>query len=213
MRRTIIWGVAVSAFVTGASCASAHHAQKPESGADGAPVRYAQKLEDEGVVAVPNNSTENRVQAIELIERHIGSDYQILSEGEVVKGSERKLENLSTESTAKEYQIHYRKRGVWRRGANSLPTLSLPVTGLGYVNRSEDKGVVALPDGSKKHREEGVELIERHLGSDYLIVQEGSHEAKYYIFYRKRGSIGWEPAWLSGPDGKTLPSWIKGGVY
>jgi uncharacterized protein YceK len=208
MRPMIGWPVV--ALVVAAGCTSVRSVPEAESGAE--PARYAQKLEDEGVVAVPNNSAANRLRAIALIERHVGADYDILSEGAVVKGSERELENRWSESTDTEYQIHYWKRGVWRRGANSLPALELPTAGLGYVDRSEERGVIALPDGSKANRARGLALIEKHLGSGAVIVQEGEHEGKHYIFYRTPGAAGWEPAW-SARAGRPRPVWIKGGIY
>lgn len=210
MRPMIGWPVV--ALVVAVGCTSVRSVPEAESGANPAPARYAQKLDDEGVVAIPNNSAENRLRAVELIERHVGPDYGILSEGAVVKGSERELENRWSESTDTEYQIHYWKRDAWRRGANSLPALELPAAGLGYVSRSAELGVIALPDGSKAHRARGLVLIEKHLGSDAVIVREGEHEGKYYIFYRTPGAAGWEPAW-STRAGRPRPVWIKGGIY
>ncbi len=232
MRPMIAWGVMACSLAAAIGCTQASYTQKPadervEESTHHAPAHYTQKLEDEGIVAISDNSTENRAQAIKLIEQHVGAEYQILSEAEVVKGLESELENLSTETSPKEYQIHYWKLGVWRRGANSLPALSLPVAGLGCVDRSEDKGVIAIPNGSKKNRDEAIKLIEVHLGSDYAIVWEGEKETtakkaivvrstKYYIFYRKRSSIGkepdWQPCWSTEPSGKTYPGWVRGGI-
>jgi hypothetical protein len=100
--------------------------------------RYVQKTGDDGVVAVADNSdawpTYNRTNALKLIQEHVGTDFEILDEGEVVTGqatvntqntdrqptSSRKFPYLTGEretTTAtsrtrdlKEYRISYRRK-------------------------------------------------------------------------------------------------------
>ncbi|MFM8274456.1 MAG: hypothetical protein ACKODX_19295 [Gemmata sp.] len=60
------------------------------SGGCAAPARYIEKKNDTGVVAIPDNSqgwpTNNRRSALELIEKHVGPNYEIVSEGAVPTG-------------------------------------------------------------------------------------------------------------------------------
>src|SRR5262245_48825273 len=108
------------------------------SGVGCANARYVQKAGDEGVVSVADNSdvwpTYNRSNALKLIEQHVGPDYEVVEEGEVVTGqSTVNTQNTNREATAnkkfpyltgeretttatsttsdlKEYRIHYRRK-------------------------------------------------------------------------------------------------------
>src|SRR5689334_20378228 len=100
--------------------------------------RYVQKMGDEGIVAIPNNTdawpSYNRTEACRLIEQHVGQAYEIVEEKEVVTGTattnnqntnreatfnpdvpflpaERQTTTTTTTSrNLTEYQIHYRKK-------------------------------------------------------------------------------------------------------
>lgn len=100
--------------------------------------RYVQKIEGEGVVAVPVNSdawpSYNRTNALKLIEEHVGPAYEIVEEREVKTGTsttntqntdreqtfnsevpflpaERQTTtSTTTASDVKEYHIHYRRK-------------------------------------------------------------------------------------------------------
>lgn len=100
--------------------------------------RYVQKIEDEGVVAVPVNSdawpSYNRTSALKLIEQHVGPAYEIVEEREVKTGTattntqntnreqtfnsevpflpaeKRTTTSTTTASDIKEYHIHYRRK-------------------------------------------------------------------------------------------------------
>ncbi|HET6574785.1 MAG TPA: hypothetical protein VFG68_14365, partial [Fimbriiglobus sp.] len=122
MRRFLALAAAVAAAST-VGCANA---------------RYVQKIEDEGVVAIPVNSdtwpSYNRTSALKLIEQHVGSAYEIVEEREIKTGTTTSnvqntrneqtfnsevpflpAEKQTTTSTTTaaditEYHIHYRKR-------------------------------------------------------------------------------------------------------
>jgi len=108
--------------------------------------RYVQKTESEGVVAVSSNSDmwpmKNRTKAIKLIEQHVGADYEIVEESEVVTGQQASANSRSDVNTyetcgppgqssattftgttttvpATEYQIRYRERNRTYRPMNS----------------------------------------------------------------------------------------------
>lgn len=68
------------------------------------PARYIEKKGDEGVVAIPANTdawpSYNRRAAIELIQKHVGVNYEILDEREVVTGqSTHNNQQVNTEQT------------------------------------------------------------------------------------------------------------------
>src|SRR5690242_10545260 len=75
MKRFLILAAAV-ATATSVGCANA---------------RYVQKMGDEGIVAIPNNTDAwpnyNRTEACRLIEQHVGPAYEIVEEKEVVTGT------------------------------------------------------------------------------------------------------------------------------
>ena len=104
--------------------------------------RYVQKTESEGVVAVSSNSDmwpmKNRTKALKLIQEHVGADYEIVEESEVVKGQKTLHQASATQQGANsqgpqsvmatgttttvpvtEYQIRYRERNRTYRPMNS----------------------------------------------------------------------------------------------
>ncbi|HVK16747.1 MAG TPA: hypothetical protein VM533_07340 [Fimbriiglobus sp.] len=100
--------------------------------------RYVQKIDNEGVVAVPANSdawpSYNRTNALKLIEQHIGPAYEIVEEREIKTGTATSnVQNTTSEQTINsevpflpaekqtttttttaqdltEYHIHYRRK-------------------------------------------------------------------------------------------------------
>ena len=105
--------------------------------------RYVHKTESEGVVAVSSNSDmwpmKNRAKALGLIRDHVGADYEIVEESEVVTGRQTLQQASATQHGANpvgprsvaatgttttvpvtEYQIRYRKKAVWHRGGSGL---------------------------------------------------------------------------------------------
>lgn len=70
------------------------------AGGCASPAKYIEKQRDAGVVAIPNNSdawpSYNRRAALELIQKHVGPNYEILEEREVVVG----------QSTHNNQQVH-----------------------------------------------------------------------------------------------------------
>jgi hypothetical protein len=65
-------------------------AARAAAGGCATPARYIEKKDNTGIVAVPDNSegwpTNNRRAALELIEKHVGPNYEIVSEGPVPTG-------------------------------------------------------------------------------------------------------------------------------
>ncbi|MDB5308550.1 MAG: hypothetical protein JWO38_2752 [Gemmataceae bacterium] len=135
----------------------------------GTTARYVAKQGDTGVVAIPNNSdawlTHYRRDAEDLIRRHVGPDYEILEEREVVTGTavsnnqQVQREQIAnrrnpllpgekdtiTSTTATrdttEYQITYRRRSG--PALNALPPNGfVPAAGVGPA-----AGPVVLPAG------------------------------------------------------------------
>jgi hypothetical protein len=82
--------------------------------------RYIERSEDYGVVAVPDN--EYRREAMFLIVKHLGPDYKILSEGNVVCGS--KCVN-GAYTTGTELRIEYTRAS--RPAPPKPPTGVVPV--------------------------------------------------------------------------------------
>jgi hypothetical protein len=102
----------------------------------GSTARYVAKRGDTGVVAIPNNSnawpTYNRRNAEELIRQHVGPDFEVLEEREVVTGTsvsnnqqvqreqltngrylpieKDTVTNTTSTRDTTEYQITYRRR-------------------------------------------------------------------------------------------------------
>src|SRR5690606_31215537 len=67
--------------------------------------RYVEKQGDAGVIAIPNNTdhwpSHHRREAIALIQKHVGPDYEILEEREVVTGqATQNNQQVNTEQTA-----------------------------------------------------------------------------------------------------------------
>ena len=139
MKRVVIFAAAVAA-ASGAGCANA---------------RYVQKAGDEGIVSVRANSDAwpeyNRTNALKLIEQHVGRDYEIVDEKEVVTGHNTvNQQNTNREATfnsqvpflpaekqtttttttavpVTEWQIHYRRRAA--SGLTGLPAV-VPASGV-----------------------------------------------------------------------------------
>jgi hypothetical protein len=68
------------------------------------PAKYVEKRGDAGIVAIPANTdtwpTHNRREALALIQKHVGSNYEILEEREVVVGqATRNDQQVNTEQT------------------------------------------------------------------------------------------------------------------
>ena len=118
MRGVMLWGVVALA---GAGCATARHVQQDRDG---------------GVIAMSSNSSGHREKAMKLIADHVGPDYQIVDEREVVTGqstrnhadTQKELTTHSeipflpaqrqttvtttTTSDVTEWHITYRRRGA-----------------------------------------------------------------------------------------------------
>lgn len=118
--------------------------------------RYVSKQGDTGVVAIPADTdawpTHHRRKAEELIARHVGPDFEVVAEGEVVTGQSTRRDQqvqrdqtfnttnpflpaskdtINTTTTVRdvtEYHITYRRRG----STAAVPTLG-PVTPAGGV--------------------------------------------------------------------------------
>jgi hypothetical protein len=74
------------------------------AGGCASPAKYIEKQRDAGVVAIPNNTdawpSYNRRAALELIQKHVGTGYEILEEREVVVGqSTHNNQQVNTEQT------------------------------------------------------------------------------------------------------------------
>ena len=118
MRGALLWGIVA---LTGVGCANARYVQQDQHG---------------GIVAMSRNSEGNREKAMKLITDHVGPDYQIVEEREVVTGQEttnhantqkeltshseipflpaerRTTVTTSTTRDLTEYQIVYRRQGT-----------------------------------------------------------------------------------------------------
>jgi len=148
--------LAVAAVVTGLSgCAG--------------PARYVERSGDVGVVAIPANTdawpTHYRSEALALIERHVGPNFEIVDEKEVAVGSRTNnnqqvkreqaftnpftgpvekdtVTNTTTTHDITEWRIAYRKRvGPMPLGFNA-PTPPGGVTQTQYLSGSDPAGVV-----------------------------------------------------------------------
>lgn len=122
--------------------------------------RYVHRAGDEGIVAIPANTdtwpSNNRSNAMKLIEQHVGPNYDIVEEREVKTGqTTTNNQNTNKEATfntsvpflpaekqtttttttthdVTEYQIHYRKRAgtlVGTPGGGPGPVGGLPMGG------------------------------------------------------------------------------------
>jgi hypothetical protein len=147
MKRLLVLAAALTA-ATGSGCANA---------------RYVQKATDEGVVAIPSNTDSwpeyYRTKALGLITAHVGPDYEIVREDEVVTGhttvnqqdtkreatfngsipflpAEKQMTTTTTTQVPqKEWQIHYRKRAAsataaWPRAGAGQPPVTQPAGGV-----------------------------------------------------------------------------------
>lgn len=111
------------------------------------PARYVSKQGAEGVVSVPDDSNRwphyYRNQAVDLIEKHVGPDYEIVKEEQVVTGQVTKndqnidreeqphiipwmsrererVTNTATTTDVTEWRITYRKRNGPSVGASAV---------------------------------------------------------------------------------------------
>ncbi|OWK39183.1 hypothetical protein [Fimbriiglobus ruber] len=142
--------------------------------------RYVQKGSDEGTVGIPRNSDEwpgyNRTSALKLIEDHVGSSYEILTEHEVVLNQKSldqqkavsqaafnpnnpimpsgQLTNTNPQSDqATEWQIQYRKKPVAGDPAKGIAGAQPPAgtSQVGFQQPVDGANVPApsmLPSGS-----------------------------------------------------------------
>lgn len=111
------------------------------------PARYVTKQGAEGVVSVPDDSNRwphyYRNQAVDLIQKHVGGDYEIVKEEQVVTGQVTKndqhidreeqphiipwmaketqrVQNTATTTDVTEWRITYRKRTGPSVGASTV---------------------------------------------------------------------------------------------
>ena len=131
----------------------------------GSTAHYVSKQNDGGVVAIPGNSetwpTNYRADAMELIRKHVGQDYEIVDEkdvpvGRTGAGSEGPAESASykamTNTTLTEYRITYRRKQAPAAGGSpnqftgtgGVPTGVMPAAG---VRPQTGAGPVVLPAG------------------------------------------------------------------
>ncbi len=142
------WLAAVSAFAFVGGCA--------------APAKYIERKSDSGIVAVPDNTDTwpnyNRRAAMELIQKHVGSNYEIVEEKLVVTGhtiqnnrnvntepivnprnpalvGERQtVTNNTTQQEITQWQISYRKKPPFPTPRDLISQESpgvIPVSGTG----------------------------------------------------------------------------------
>jgi hypothetical protein len=133
------------------------------------PARYVEKSGDVGVIAIPANTdawpNHYRREAMALIERHVGSNFEIVEEKEVVVGNRTDnnqqvrreqtfnttmpflpaqkdtTNNVTTTQDVTEWRIAYRKRtGPMPLGYNA-PTPTGGVTQTQYVSPNDPAGV------------------------------------------------------------------------
>jgi hypothetical protein len=132
MNRLVLAGVALVAGLSG--CAS--------------PARYIERSGDTGVVAIPANSDSfpnyNRSEAIALIHKHVGPNFEILEEREVATGKRTQndqqmhedlfnaqhVQNTTTTQDLTEWRIAYRKKAAGSIGAGSLGSSATPAGGM-----------------------------------------------------------------------------------
>ena len=74
------------------------------AGGCASPAKYVEKRGDSGTIAIPNNTdtwpSHNRREALALIQKHVGVNYEILEEREVVVGqSTNNNQQVNTEDT------------------------------------------------------------------------------------------------------------------
>lgn len=116
------------------------------------PARYVTKQGTEGVVSVPDDSNRwphyYRNQAVELIEKHVGQDYEIVKEEQAVTGQvthndqhvereehpniipwmateTQRVKNTATTTDVTEWRITYRKRN----GPTTAASTAVPAGG------------------------------------------------------------------------------------
>jgi hypothetical protein len=148
------------------------------AGGCASPARYIEKKGDEGVVAIPANTdtwpSHNRRAAIELIQKHVGVNYEILDEREVVTGQsthnnqqvnteqtvnrtipflpaeKQTITNTTTQHDLTEWRITYRRKASAVPGINGgYP----PVGGLAPVGGAQHPAVPSvLPAGGPPAR-------------------------------------------------------------
>ena len=136
MNRLMLAGVALVAALSG--CAS--------------PARYIERSGDTGVVAIPANTDSfpsyNRSEAMALIHKHVGPNFEILEEREVATGKRTQndqqmhedlfnaqhVQNTTTTQDLTEWRIAYRKKAP---GSNVVGSFGSSVTpGRGMQPRS-----------------------------------------------------------------------------
>jgi hypothetical protein len=154
MRRLLVVVVATVAGLSG--CASA---------------RYVEKTQDGGIVAIPSNADfwpmNYRTQAKALIEQHVGPDYEIFDQREVVTGvttrhnqevkheptynseipflaaEKQTVTNTTSSSDQTEYRIAYRRRAAPVQ-TQYLP-LGTPPAGVGHAVGGVQPAAAVVP--------------------------------------------------------------------
>jgi hypothetical protein len=116
------------------------------------PARYVNQQGDTGIVAIPADTdiwpTYYRTRALEKIREHVGPNYEIIDQGEVVTGkttmNSQQVNNghvsgVMTTQDTKEWQIAYRKKHA-PAGMTGLP-------GMGGVQQTQYRPAAGLGSG------------------------------------------------------------------
>src|SRR5262245_56500841 len=142
MNRLVLGSVALVAALSG--CAS--------------PARYVERTGDTGVIAIPANTDSfpsyNRSEAMALIHKHVGANFEILEEREVATGkrtlndqqvnneqtwntsnpllpaNKQTVQNTTTTQDVTEWRIAYRKKTLNSLGSGSLGSSVTPASGV-----------------------------------------------------------------------------------
>jgi hypothetical protein len=132
MNRLVLAGMALVAALSG--CAS--------------PARYIERSGDTGVVAIPANTDSfpsyNRSEAVALIHKHVGPNFEIVEEREVATGKRTQndqqkhedlfnaqhVQNTTTTQDLTEWRIAYRKKAPGSIGTGSFGSSVTPANGM-----------------------------------------------------------------------------------
>jgi hypothetical protein len=132
MNRLLLAGVALVAGLSG--CAS--------------PARYIERSGDTGVIAIPANTDSfpnyNRSEALALIHKHVGPNFEILEEREVATGKRTQndqqmhedlfnaqhVQNTTTTQDLTEWRIAYRKKSPGSIGTGAFGSSVTPASGM-----------------------------------------------------------------------------------
>jgi hypothetical protein len=124
MHRLLISAAVLAAWLSGCS----------------SPARYVEQGRDSGVVAIPANTdgwpTYHRSEALKLIEKHVGPNYEIIEEREIATGQQTRhdqptvppvgptITNTTTTTNVTEWRIAYRARPAVTEFSGPLPGTS-----------------------------------------------------------------------------------------